>query len=67
MKVDNYLPKTSQDKITQAVTEAEKRINAEIVPVFMVSSDDYTEAKLRGALVGAALTNGLVSIVSPRK
>lgn len=57
MKVDNYLPKTSQEKITQAVTEAEKKINAEIVPVFMVSSDDYTEAKLRGALLGAALTS----------
>ena len=56
MQVEKYLPKTSQEKITQAVTIAEKKINAEIVPVFMVSSDEYVEAKLRGALLGAALT-----------
>jgi putative membrane protein len=57
MKVENYLPKTSQEKIAQAVAEAEKKVNAEIVPVFMVNSDDYTEAKLRGALLGATVTS----------
>lgn len=56
MKVENYLPKLAQDKITAAVAEAEKKVNVEIVPVFMLSSDDYVEAKLRGALVMAAFT-----------
>lgn len=56
MKVDTYLPKTSQEKISTAVTEAEKKVNAEIVPVFMISSDNYAEAGLRGALLGAACT-----------
>jgi putative membrane protein len=56
MKVENYLPKSSQEKITAAISEAEKKVNAEMVPVFMTSSDDYTEAKLRGALLMAALT-----------
>lgn len=56
MKVENYLPKAAQEKISSAVTEAEKKVNAEIVPVFMVSSDDYTEAKLRGAILGASVT-----------
>jgi putative membrane protein len=56
MKVENYLPKSSQDKITMAVAEAEKKVSAEIVPVFMISSDDYVEAKLRGALSFAAIT-----------
>jgi putative membrane protein len=51
MKVEKYLPKSSQEKITEAVTEAEKKINAEIVPVFMISSDDYAEAKFRGAIL----------------
>jgi putative membrane protein len=62
MKVENYLPKTAQEKITAAVTEAEKKINAEIVPVFMVSSDDYTEAKLRGTLLGATITAAFILI-----
>lgn len=57
MKVEKYLPKSSQEKISNAVTEAEKKIHAEIVPVFMTSSDDYTEAKLRGAILGATLTS----------
>ncbi len=57
MKVENYLPKSIQEKISIAVTEAEKKVNAEIVPVFMTSSDAYTEAKLRGALLGAAATS----------
>ncbi len=56
MKVENYLPKSSQEKITIAVGEAEKKINAEIVPVFMTSSDDYSEAGLKGALLGASMT-----------
>ena len=55
MKVEKYLPKSSQEKITNAVSEAEKKINAEIVPVFMISSDDYTEAKLRGAILTSTL------------
>jgi putative membrane protein len=56
MKVENYLPKSSQEKITAAVKEAEKKVNAEIVPVFMISSDPYVEAKLRGAIMMAAVT-----------
>lgn len=56
MKVENYLPKASQEKISNAVTETEKKVNAEIVPVFMVSSDNYSEAGLRGALFMASLT-----------
>ncbi len=55
MNVEKYLPKSSQEKITTAVSEAEKKVNAEIVPVFMVSSDDYAEAKLRGAILTATL------------
>lgn len=55
MNVEKYLSKSSQDKITLAVSDAEKKVDAEIVPVFMTSSDDYTEAKLRGALLGATL------------
>lgn len=62
MKVENYLPKTAQEKIAGAVTEAEKKVNAEIVPVFMVSSDNYSEAGLRGALIGAAVTSLFVLI-----
>jgi putative membrane protein len=62
MKVENYLPKTAQEKISAAVTDAEKKINAEIVPVFMVSSDDYTEAKLRGAILGATITAAVILI-----
>lgn len=57
MKVENYLPKTAQEKISNAVTQAEKKVNAEIVPVFMVSSDNYSEAGLRGAILGAAITS----------
>lgn len=57
MKVERYLPKSSQDKISKAVTEAESKIHAEIVPVFMTSSEEYTEAKLRGAILGAAITS----------
>ena len=57
MKVENYLSKISQEKISNAVTEAEKKINAEIVPVFMMSCDGYTEAGLRGAILGAATTS----------
>lgn len=56
MKIENYLSKSSQDKITASVTEAEKKVNAEIVPVFMISSDEYTEAKLRGTLLMASIT-----------
>lgn len=56
MKVETYLPKASQEKISNAITEAEKKVNAEIVPVFMTSSDNYKEAGLRGALLGAAIT-----------
>lgn len=55
MKVEKYLPPSSQEKITKAVSEAEKKINAEIVPVFMISSDDYAEAKLRGAILTATV------------
>lgn len=56
MKVENYLPKSSQEKISASVKDAEAKVQAEIVPVFMTSSDAYTEADLRGALAGAALT-----------
>lgn len=56
MNVENYLPKLSQEKISQAVNNAEKKVNAEIVPVFMVSSDSYVEAKLRGTIFSAAFT-----------
>lgn len=62
MKVENYLPKLSQEKISQAVNNAEKKINAEIVPVFMVSSDNYVEAKLRGAIFSAAFTSILILV-----
>lgn len=62
MKVENYLPKAAQEKISNAVTETEKKVNAEIVPVFMVSSDNYTEAGLRGALAGAALSAMLILV-----
>ena len=62
MKVENYLPKTAQEKITNAVTEAEKKVNAEIVPVFMVSSDNYSEAGVRGAIIGALFT-GLAILI----
>ncbi len=56
MKVEKYLPKTSQEKITQAINDAEKKVNAEMVPVFMISSDEYVEAKLRGSIFMAAFT-----------
>jgi len=56
MKVENYLPKSSQEKITQAVNIAEKKVNTEMVPVFMTSSDEYVEAKLRGAIFLSSLT-----------
>lgn len=57
MNIEKYLPKSSQQKISEAVSDAESKIHAEIVPVFMTSSDDYTEAKLRGAILGATLTS----------
>lgn len=62
MKIDKYLPKSAQDKITEAIGEAEKQVNAEIVPVFMTASDDYDEAPLKGALLGAGLLSMAILI-----
>lgn len=56
MNVKQYLPESAQENINKAVSESEKKINAEIVPVFMVNSNNYEEAPLKGAVISMVVT-----------
>jgi putative membrane protein len=53
--LDRFFGAEARDRIAAAVREAEGRSTGQIVAVVVERSDDYPEARMRGALYGAAL------------
>jgi len=53
MRVAGYFSKADLEAIRQAVAGAERRTSGEIVPFVVAASDDYAEARWRGAALGA--------------
>ena len=52
MNAENFLSKEEQERIHQAVLEAESKTAGEIVPMIVTSSARYTEVELLGLIVG---------------
>ena len=55
MRAARYFSKSDLEAIRQAVAGAERRTSGEIVPYVVGASDDYAEARWRGATLGALL------------
>ncbi|HWH79532.1 MAG TPA: TPM domain-containing protein [Candidatus Binatus sp.] len=52
MKAENFFSEAEQERIRQAVIEAESKTSGEIVPMIVTSSARYTEIELLGVITG---------------
>ena len=55
MRAENFFTEAEQERIHQAVIDAEAKTSGEIVPVLVTSSARYTEIELFGVVTGLFL------------
>lgn len=63
MPLDRHFPKEAQERIAAAVRRAEAASTGQIVPVVVVRSEPYEEARWIAAVVGAVLSTAAVELL----
>ena len=58
--IERFFGPEAKARVEAAVRDAESRSRGQIVPVVVVKSAGYPEARYRGAFLGAALSTGVV-------
>jgi len=63
MSLDREFPVAAQERISEAVRQAERSSTGQIVPVVVERSEPYEEARWIAAVVAAALVTGIVELL----